>query len=51
MSVSYFGILCVATIVSWKTFSKPKQIDNLEGEYLRRLEEGVGFGDSNQKPE
>jgi hypothetical protein len=51
MSVTYFGILCFATVITWKTFVKPRQIENLEGEYLRRLEEGVGFGDSNQKPE
>lgn len=51
MSVTYFGILCFATILSWKTFSKPKQIDNLEVEYLRRLEEGLSLTESNQKPE
>jgi hypothetical protein len=41
MSSSYFCILCIATICSWRSFTKAKQIDSLEGEYLRRLEEGI----------
>lgn len=41
LSSSYFLILVFATLVSWKTFQKPKQIDGLEGEYLQRLEEGL----------
>lgn len=41
MSSSYFLILCFATLCSWKTFQRPREIDNLEAEYLRRLEEGI----------
>lgn len=41
MSVSYFLILLLASLcVSWKKIPKPQQLDGLEGEYLRRLEEG-----------
>ena len=41
MSVSYFFILLLATLCSWKVLPKTVQIDALEGEYLRRLEEGL----------
>jgi len=51
MSVSYFCVLCFATMWSWKTFMKPKQLDAMEGEYLRRLEEGMVSAMPNQKPE
>ena len=51
LSSSYFLVLFFATLMSWKTFSKPKQIDALEGEYLRRLEEGMAFTEPNEKPE
>lgn len=41
MSVSYFLVLLLATLcVPWKKMPKPQQFDGLEGEYLRRLEEG-----------
>ena len=51
LSSSYFLVLFFATLVSWKTFQKPRQIDALEGEYLQRLEEGMAFTESNEKPE
>lgn len=41
LSSSYFLVLVVATLFSWKSFQKPKQIDALEGEYLQKLEEGL----------
>jgi hypothetical protein len=41
MSVSYFLVLLLATLCSsCKQMPKPQQFDSLEGEYLRRLEEG-----------
>jgi hypothetical protein len=40
-SSSYCAILVVATLFSCKGIPKPKQLDSLEGEYLRRLEEGM----------
>ena len=49
MSVSYFGILFMATICSWRSLNKPRQLENMEAEYLRRLEEGVAM--ENEKPE
>jgi len=42
LSSSYVSILILATVFSWKGLPRPKQLDALEGEYLRRLEEGVG---------
>ena len=51
LSSSYFIVLFLATVMSWRTFHKPKQIDALEGEYLRRLEEGIAFSEPNEKPE
>lgn len=41
LSSSYFLILVLATLFTWKTFQKPKQIEALEGEYLQTLEEGL----------
>jgi len=49
LSSSYFVVLFLATIASWKTFQTPQNLDSLEGQYLRRLEEGVAFDTSNQK--
>ncbi len=40
ISSSYFFILVFATLCSFRWAPKPKDLDNLEGEYLRRLEEG-----------
>ncbi len=51
LSSSYFFVLVFATFVSWKQFKIPREIDNLEGQYLRRLEEGMAFEQPNQKPE
>jgi hypothetical protein len=51
LSGSYFVVLFLATFVSWKSFTMPRRIDNLEGEYLQRLEEGMAFEEPNQKPE
>lgn len=51
LSSSYFLVLLFATLVSWKSFQMPRQIDNLETQYLRRLEEGMAFEEPNQKPE
>jgi hypothetical protein len=51
VSGSYFFVLLVATILGWKTFITPRKIDGLEGEYLRRLEEGLGLENQNHKPE
>jgi hypothetical protein len=51
VSGSYFLVLFVATILGWKTFVTPRKIEGLEGEYLRRLEEGLGFEEPNRKPE
>jgi hypothetical protein len=42
ISTSYFLILLLATLYSCRRFEKPRQIDGIEGEYLRRLEEGIG---------
>jgi hypothetical protein len=51
LSSSYFFVLLLATLMSWKHLKIPQQIDNLEGQYLRRLEEGMAFEQSNQKPQ
>lgn len=51
MSASYFIVLVFATACSWRTFGQPRRLDAMEGEYLRRLEEGVAFELPNQKPE
>ena len=50
LSGSYFFVLVFATIVGWKTFHVVRRIDGMEGEYLRRLEEGI-LNESNTKPE
>lgn len=42
ISTSYFLILLLATLCSYHRFGKSKEIDTLEGDYLRRLEEGIG---------
>ncbi len=49
LSVSYFGVLALATFCSFKGLPTPRQIDGMEGEYLRRLEEGMIT--PNDKPE
>ena len=49
LSVSYFGVLVIASLFSWKGLPTPRQIDGMEGEYLRRLEEGMVT--PNEKPE
>ena len=41
ISSSYFLILLFATLCSFQGAPKPRQLDNLETEYLRRLEEGL----------
>jgi hypothetical protein len=41
LSVSYFAVLALATLCSWKGLPTPKQIDGMEADYLRRLEEGM----------
>ena len=41
LSVFYFGILVLATACSCKGVPKPQDLDALEADYLRRLEEGV----------
>ena len=42
MSASYFLILLLATVcTTWKRAPRPQHLDALEGEYLRRLEEGI----------
>jgi hypothetical protein len=51
LSGSYFVVLCLATLASWKTFRTPQKLDSLEGQYLRRLEEGMALELSNKKPE
>jgi hypothetical protein len=51
LSSSYFVVLVLATVASWKTFRTPQKLDSLEGQYLRRLEEGIAFDTQNQKPE
>jgi len=40
ISSSYFLILLFATLCTCRWAPKPQELDNLEGEYLRRLEEG-----------
>lgn len=40
LSVFYFGVLVLATVCSWKGVPKPRDLDALEADYLRRLEEG-----------
>lgn len=42
LSVFYAGVLVLATVCSWKRIPKPRDLDVLEGEYLRQLEEGFG---------
>jgi len=49
LSSSYFVVLVLATLASWKTFQTPQKLDSLEGQYLRRLEEGVAFETPNEK--
>ncbi len=51
LSSSYFIVLVLATLTSWKSFRTPQKLDSLEGQYLRRLEEGMAFDTQNQKPE
>jgi len=41
LSVFYFGVLALATVCSWKRIPKPQDLDALEADYLRRLEEGL----------
>ena len=41
ISSSYFLILLLATLCSCRCAPKPKQLDSLEEEYLRRMEEGI----------
>lgn len=43
LSVSYFSILVLATFCTCKGLPTPKQIDGMEADYLRRLEEGMGM--------
>lgn len=43
LSVSYFCVLALATVCSWKALPTPKKIDALEDKYIQQLEEGVGF--------
>lgn len=43
LSASYFCILVLATLCSWKILPKPQDIDSLEEQYLQRLEEGIAF--------
>jgi hypothetical protein len=40
ISSSYFMILLFATVCSCRCAPKPRQLDSLEEEYLRRMEEG-----------
>jgi hypothetical protein len=51
LSGSYFLVLLCATAISWTTFQLPRRVDSLEGEYLRKLEEGIAFELSNKKSE
>lgn len=51
MSVSYFLILFLATLCSLRTLRTPRQLDGLEADYLRRLEEGLKHDLQNEKPE
>lgn len=51
ISVTYFFVLFLASLVSWKSIPKPREIDALEGEYLRRLEEGILSEIPNEKQE
>lgn len=49
ISGTYFGILILATLFSWKGIPKPQELDALEGDYLRKLEEGIGFENKKEK--
>ncbi len=51
LSSSYFVILVFATVIGWKSFRKPQQLDSLEGDYLQRLEEGLSLETSTVKIE
>jgi hypothetical protein len=51
LSGSYFFVLVFATLVGWKSFHTIRKIDGMEGDYLRCLEEGLTFHDTNRKQE
>ncbi len=51
LSSSYFVILVLATLISWKSFRKPQELERLEGDYLQRLEEGLSSQSTNVKIE
>ena len=49
ISFSYFCILVLATLWNTKGLPKPKEIDAMEGEYLRLLEEGTGLNENRKQ--
>ena len=51
LSSSYFVVLLLATLASWKSFRTPQKLDSLEGQYLQRLEEGLTLDDTDEKPD
>ena len=51
VSLSYFFILFLASIVSCKRLPTPRQIESQEEEYLQQLEEGFGMRAANTKQE
>lgn len=42
ISASYFFVLLIATFCTNQQLKKAREIDGMEAEYLRRLEEGFG---------
>jgi len=49
ISLSYFCILLLATVWNVKGLPKPREIDAMEGEYLRLLEEGTGLSENRKQ--
>lgn len=42
LATSYFLVLLLATCTTCRGLPKPKDIDAIEVEYLKKLEEGIG---------
>ena len=49
LSSSYFLALVLATFCAGMGFPSQKQVDGLEDEYLRRLEEGVSLEENRKQ--
>jgi len=49
LSTSYFVVLAIASCWTFKRMPTPREIDGMENQYLRDLEEGVFSGRMNVK--